>query len=71
MRMSRKHFKREDFDDCCPRFIPFKRDKDYSLYDIVDTVKLDYVGFIVPYYNIKDCERDCNIMNVLDYLLND
>ena len=69
--MSKNYFKREDFDDCCPRFIPFERDEGYGLYDIVDTVKLDYVGFIVPYDNIKDCERDCNIMNVLDYLLND
>lgn len=67
--MTEKQFKKGDFDESCPRFIPFERDGSYSLFDIVDTEKLNYVGFIMPYHNIKDCERDCNIMNVLDYLL--
>lgn len=67
--MTGKRFKKGDFDEDCPRFIPFKRDESYSLFDIVDTEKLDYVGFINPYSNIKECNRDCNIMNVVDYLL--
>lgn len=66
--MTEKRFKKGDFEDC-PRFVPFERDVNYTLFDIVDTEKLDYVGFIEPYDNIKDCRRDCNIMNVLDYLL--
>lgn len=67
--MTRKQFKKGDFDEDCERFVPFARDEDYTLFDIVDTEKLDYVGFIVPYYNLKECQRDCNIMNVVDYLL--
>lgn len=65
----KRRFKKGDFEEDCPRFIPFERDESYNLFDIVDTEKLDYVGFIIPYYSLKDCERDCNIMNVLDYLL--
>ena len=64
-----KRFKKGDFDEDCPRFIPWKRDESYTLFDIVDTKRLDFVGFIIPYYDLKECERDCNIMNVLDYLL--
>lgn len=67
--MVRKQFKKGDFDEDCERFVAFKRDESYNLYDIVDTEKLDYVGFIVPYNDYKECERDCNIMNVVDYLL--
>ena len=67
--MTAKRFKKGYFDEDCPRFIPYGRDKSYSLWDIVDTEKLDYVGFIIPYYNLKECERDCNIMNIIDYLL--
>lgn len=67
--MTEKRFKKSDFDGDCGRFIPFKREGSYSLFDIVDTEKLDFVGFIMPYYDVKDCERDCNIMNVIDYLL--
>lgn len=70
--MTEKRFKKGDFDEDCPRFVPFERDltviKNYTIFDIVDTEKLDYVGFIAPYNNIKDCQRDCNIMNVIDYL---
>ena len=70
--MTEKRFKKGDFDEDCPRFVPFERDltviKNYTIFDIVDTEKLDYVGFIGPYNNIKDCQRDCNIMNVIDYL---
>ena len=67
--MAEKRFKKGDFDECCPRFIPFERDENYTLFDIVDTERLDYVGFINPYSNLNECNRDCNIMNVLDYLL--
>lgn len=68
--MTEKRFKKGDFDEDCPRFIPFKRrDVSYNLFDVVDTEKLDYVGFINPYSNIRECNRDCNIMNVVDYLL--
>ena len=67
--MTEKRFKKGDFVEDCPRFIPFERDESYSLFDIVDTEKLDYVGFINPYDNIDECNRDCNIMNVIDYLL--
>ena len=75
--MTKKRFTKEEFEGC-PRFIPFKRNErlyydefpmDISLFDIVDTEKLDYVDFIMPYQNVKECERDCNIMNVVDYLL--
>lgn len=70
--MTEKRFKKGDFDEDCPRFVPFERDltviKNYTIFDIVDTEKLDYVGFIGHYNNIKDCQRDCNIMNVIDYL---
>ena len=67
--MTGKRFKKGDFMEDCPRFIPFERDESYSLFDIVDTEKLDYVGFINPYDSINECNRDCNIMNVVDYLL--
>lgn len=66
--MTEKRFTKEEFEDC-PRFIPIERDGSYSLWDIVDTEKLDYVGFINPYTDINECNRDCNIMNVIDYLL--
>lgn len=66
--MTEKRFKKGDFDEDCPRFVPFERDLNYTIFDIVDTEKLDYVGFIEPYNNINDCQRDCNIMNVIDYL---
>lgn len=78
-----KRFKKGDFEEGCPRFIPFERERKtkasdstgneitlcYNLFDIVDTEKLDYVDFIDPYMDIQDCNRDCNIMNVVDYLL--
>ena len=66
--MSEKKFTKEEFEDC-PRFIPIERDESYNLFDIFDTDKLDYVGFINPYRNLNGCQRDCNILNVLDYLL--
>ena len=65
-----KRFKKGDFEEDSPRFIPWERgDVNYNLFDIVDTKRLDYVSFIIPYSNSKECERDCNIMNMLDYLL--
>lgn len=67
--MTEKRFKKGDFDEDCPRFIPFNRDDSYNLFDIVDTERLDYVGFIHPYWDIHECNRDCNIMNIVDYLL--
>ena len=67
--MKKKPFKKGYFDKDCPRFIAYKRDKPFPVFDIVDTEKLDYVGFIAPYHDVHDCERDCNIMNVVDYLL--
>lgn len=66
--MTEKRFTKEEFEDC-PRFMPIERDENYRLFDIVDTERLDYVDFIMPYSNVKECERDCNIMNVVDYLL--
>ena len=66
--MIEKRFTKEEFEDC-PRFIPIERDVNYTLFDIVDTEKLEFVGFIEPYYDIKECKRDCNIMNVIDYLI--
>lgn len=66
--MTEKQFTKEEFEDC-PRFMPIERDGSYRLFDIVDTERLDYVGFINPYNDIKECNRDCNIMNVIDYLL--
>ena len=66
--MTEKRFTKEEFEDC-PRFMPIERDESYRLFDIVDTEKLDYVGFINPYADINECNRDCNIMNVIDYLL--
>lgn len=66
--MTEKRFTKEEFEDC-PRFMPIERDESYRLFDIVDTEKLDYVGFINPYNDIHECNRDCNIMNVIDYLL--
>ena len=66
--MTEKCFTKEEFEDC-PRFMPIERDESYMLFDIVDTEKLDYVGFIEPYSDVKKCQRDCNIMNVVDYLI--
>ena len=70
--MTEKRFTKEEFEDC-PRFMPVEREftviKNYSVFDIIDTEKLDYVGFINPYTDIHECNRDCNIMNVIDYLL--
>ena len=64
-----KELKKEDFPEYMGRFVPFERHENYSLWDIVDTKKLEYVWFIMPYTNIKECENACNIMNVVDYLL--
>lgn len=61
--------KKEDLPQGMGRFVPFERDESYSLWDIVDTEKVEYVGFIMPYNDIKECEKACNIMNVVDYLL--
>ena len=65
-------FTKDTFDEDCPRFIPVKREftviKNYSVFDIVDTEKLEIVDFINPYFDVKECKRDCNIMNVIDYL---
>ena len=67
--MTEKIFRKEDFEEGCPRFIPFERDESYNLFDIVDTERLDYVDFIMPYSDLKKCERDCNLFNIVDYLL--
>lgn len=64
-----KKLKKEDFPQDMGRFVPFERDESYSLWDIVDTEKVEYVGFIMPYTDIKECEKACNILNVVDYLL--
>ena len=61
-------FTKDKFDEDCPRFIPYERDESYSLFDIVDTEKMVYVSFINPYRDINECNRDCNILNVMDYL---
>lgn len=60
--------KKEDVPQDCGRFVPMPRDESYNLWDIADSEKLEYVGFIHPYYDIKECERTCNILNVVDYL---
>lgn len=57
------------FDEGGPRFVPYARDESYILYDIIDTEKMEYVDFIHPYSNINECNRDCNILNVMDYLI--
>lgn len=61
--------KKEDVPQDCGRFVPMGRDKSYNLWDIVDSEKLEYVEFIVPYNDFKECEKTCNILNVVDYLL--
>lgn len=61
-------FTEDTFDEDCPRFVSYPRNESYSLYDIVDTEKMVYVGFINPYVDIYECERDCNIFNIIDYL---
>lgn len=61
--------KKEDMPQGMGRFAPFERDGSYSLWDIVDTEKVKYVGFIIPYNNLNECEKACNIINVVDYLL--
>lgn len=67
-----KRFTKEEFEGC-PRFIPVAREftviKNYSVFDIVDTEKLEIVDFINPYSDVEECKRDCNIMNVIDYLI--
>ena len=60
--------KKEDVPQDCGRFVPMPRDEKYNLWDIADSEKLEYVGFIVPYHDIKECEKTCNILNVVDYL---
>jgi len=62
-------FTADTFDEDCPRFVPYARNESYALFDIVDTEKMVYVDFINPYTDVNECNRDCNIMNVLDYLL--
>lgn len=66
--MTERKFTKKEFEDC-PRFMPIERDESYRLFDIVDTERLDYVDFIMPYSDVKECERDCNLLNVIDYLL--
>ena len=70
--MTEKRFTKEEFEDC-PRFIHVPREftviKNYSVFDIVDTEKLEIVDFIKPYFDVNECKRDCNIMNVIDYLI--
>ena len=68
IRMTEKEFTQEEFEGC-PSFVPEARGNSYNLFDIFDTERLDYVGFIIPYSDVEKCERDCNIMNVVDYLL--
>lgn len=72
--MTEKRFTKEEFEDC-PRFIPmeysstiFENGKSISWY-IFDTEKLDFLNDIIPYYDIKDCENACNILNGVDYIL--
>ena len=63
-----EQFTRENFDEDCPRFIPMNYEDSIPWY-VFDTVKLDFLDFIVPYYDIEDCENVCNIINTVDYLL--
>lgn len=60
--------KKEDLPQGMGRFVPFERDESYSLFDIVDTEKADYVGFVMPYHDLKECEKTCNILNIVNYL---
>lgn len=60
--------KKEDLPEDMGRFVPIERDDSYNLWDIADSEKVEYVGFIMPYNDIKECEKACNIMNVVDYL---
>lgn len=61
-------FTKDTFDEDSPRFVPYARDERYILFDIVDTEKMVYVDFINPYTDVEKCNRDCNILNVMDYL---
>lgn len=60
--------KKEDLPEDMGRFVPIERDESYNLWDIADSEKVEYVDFIMPYNDIKECEKACNIMNVVDYL---
>ena len=60
--------KKEDLPQGMGRFVPIERDESYNLWDIADSEKVEYVGFIMPYTDIEECEKACNIMNVVDYL---
>lgn len=60
--------KKEDLPEDMGRFVPIERDDSYNLWDIADSEKVEYVDFIMPYTDIKECEKACNIMNVVDYL---
>lgn len=62
-------YTKEEFEDC-PRFMPMQYNDSITWY-IFDTEKLKFLDDIVPYYDIKDCENACNILNGLEYMLND
>lgn len=62
-----KKFTKLTFEDDAPRFVPYPNDN-YAVFDIVDTKKMVYLDFIEPYTDIYECERDCNILNVVAYL---
>lgn len=63
-----KKFTKEEFEGCLGRFIPYA-DDNYNFYDIVDTEKLEYLDFTMPYQDLDPCNHACNILNGLDYLL--
>ena len=66
--MTEQEFRREDFEEDCPRFIPMDYD-DINGYYIFDTEKLDYLGFSNLYYTVDDCNKVCDIINTVDYLI--
>ena len=69
--MSKKtKYTSEDFDEDAPRFMAMRYPGSKSkCFYIFDTVKLDFVGYSQCYHDYKECEKICDIINTVDYLL--
>ena len=64
-----EEFTKEDFEGN-PRFIPLKPEiLEGNCNYIFDTEKLEYCGFSHLYCDLEECERVCDILNGVDYLL--
>lgn len=67
--MSKKtKYTSEYFDEDTPRFIAMQYEGSKCFY-IFDTVKLDFVGYSHCYHDYRECEKICDIINTVDYLL--